>query len=269
MAAPDDDDPKFSCDACGTEFRWKAELVGKRAKCKCGATVIVPEHPTLTPVADDSADEDDGGSGEYDVAEPEPLPAPPVRHPQTVMPPPGMPPTVVATGAGVVDRRRCPVCGVPGLPTAAICINCGFNFLTGRPPKDRGAEAAAAENYFQAARASWAAPLVAIFLGCCAGGASMRGNAASGLFVALFQLLLIVAGIGCGIYALTGVKRFGKERIVLPAMIGLTINALIVLLNVVIIVLLVTGTVKLEPAGKKAPTKQVPGRVPPVRMLTT
>ena len=36
------DGSKFSCAACGREFRWKPELAGKRAKCKCGAAVQVP-----------------------------------------------------------------------------------------------------------------------------------------------------------------------------------------------------------------------------------
>ena len=261
------DDPKFECEACGTEFRWKPELVGHKAKCKCGRVLTVPEHPTLTPIEDPPDEDDDEGFGEYDVVEPAPLPAPPRNRPPAGIgtPVPVLPPTAVVT-AQAVDRKRCPVCGVPALPTAAICINCGFNFLTGRPPKDRGAEAASAENYYQAARAAWAAPLVAIFLGCCAGGASTRGNAAAGLFVALFQLLLIAAGVGCGIYALTGVKRVGKEGIVVPAMIGLMMNALIILLNIVIIILLVTGTVNLDPPASKAPGKKGPGRVPPVRM---
>ena len=33
---------KFKCASCGREFRWKPELAGKKAKCKCGATVQVP-----------------------------------------------------------------------------------------------------------------------------------------------------------------------------------------------------------------------------------
>jgi hypothetical protein len=33
---------KFACPSCGKEFRWKSEIAGKRAKCKCGATVQVP-----------------------------------------------------------------------------------------------------------------------------------------------------------------------------------------------------------------------------------
>src|SRR5258706_7878857 len=33
---------KFSCDACGKSYTWKAELAGKRVKCKCGAVMTVP-----------------------------------------------------------------------------------------------------------------------------------------------------------------------------------------------------------------------------------
>ena len=41
------DNPKFSCAACGREFRWKPELAGKKAKCKCGAVVPVPAQEPL------------------------------------------------------------------------------------------------------------------------------------------------------------------------------------------------------------------------------
>jgi DNA-directed RNA polymerase subunit RPC12/RpoP len=33
---------KFKCAACGREFRWRPEIAGKKAKCKCGASVQVP-----------------------------------------------------------------------------------------------------------------------------------------------------------------------------------------------------------------------------------
>lgn len=245
-----EDDPKFSCPSCGTEFRWKPEIVGCKAKCKCGATIEVPEHPTLTPIEDpfeQTADEDDGRD-EYDVIEPPPQAA----APRTVMP--AAPPMahVVAPGAPPPPpaipgaRKTCPVCNVPALPTAPICINCGFNFLTGQGPRNRGADAAVAERYYQCAKAAWAAPLISIFIGCCAGGALSRVSPMAGLFVGLFQLLLIGAGVGLGIYALTGMKKVGRDGILVPAMVGLTINAIIILLNVVIIVLLLSGAVDLD-----------------------
>jgi hypothetical protein len=34
--------PTFSCPECGKEYPWKAELAGKKGKCKCGAVMHVP-----------------------------------------------------------------------------------------------------------------------------------------------------------------------------------------------------------------------------------
>ena len=33
---------KFSCDACGKSYSWKAALAGRRVKCKCGGVMTVP-----------------------------------------------------------------------------------------------------------------------------------------------------------------------------------------------------------------------------------
>ncbi len=32
----------FACPSCGKEYRWKPEMAGRRAKCKCGGVVEVP-----------------------------------------------------------------------------------------------------------------------------------------------------------------------------------------------------------------------------------
>lgn len=48
----------FSCKRCNRDFEWKATLVGKRAKCKCGASFEVPAaagmaaRPITEPIAD-------------------------------------------------------------------------------------------------------------------------------------------------------------------------------------------------------------------------
>lgn len=34
---------KITCDQCGKSYRWKPELAGRRAKCKCGAAIAFPE----------------------------------------------------------------------------------------------------------------------------------------------------------------------------------------------------------------------------------
>src|SRR4051812_19404291 len=35
-------EPKFNCSTCGKEYRWKPELAGKKAKCKCGSVIAIP-----------------------------------------------------------------------------------------------------------------------------------------------------------------------------------------------------------------------------------
>ena len=33
---------RFSCDACGKSYSWKAQLAGRWVKCKCGGVMTVP-----------------------------------------------------------------------------------------------------------------------------------------------------------------------------------------------------------------------------------
>ena len=40
---------RFSCETCGTSYPWKPALAGKKAKCGCGAVMLVPPAPTLVP----------------------------------------------------------------------------------------------------------------------------------------------------------------------------------------------------------------------------
>lgn len=48
------------CPSCGKQFRWKPEMAGKRAKCKCGSVIAIPAEPNP---ARSSAEQD-----EYDIA---------------------------------------------------------------------------------------------------------------------------------------------------------------------------------------------------------
>jgi hypothetical protein len=64
---------KFACPACGKRYAWKAQLAGRKAKCACGASVVVPQATEPKPAAEDDL---------YDVVEVAPVPvkrvAPPV-----------------------------------------------------------------------------------------------------------------------------------------------------------------------------------------------
>ena len=44
---------KFSCAACGKQYTWKPQLAGKKAKCACGSSLVVPAAaaPTASPTS--------------------------------------------------------------------------------------------------------------------------------------------------------------------------------------------------------------------------
>jgi hypothetical protein len=46
-------DKRFGCDGCGKSYPWKPELTNKKAKCKCGAILTVPDLSEPEPAADD------------------------------------------------------------------------------------------------------------------------------------------------------------------------------------------------------------------------
>lgn len=88
----------FSCDACGKQYPWKAELAGKKAKCKCGAVVDIPAQPRAARAA-------------------------------------ARAPVAVAAAAAPVEQAggyRCPACKNDLTPGTAICVNCGFDLRSGQ-----------------------------------------------------------------------------------------------------------------------------------------
>ena len=62
--------PSVKCDQCGKAYRWRADLAGKQARCKCGAVVAFPAAEEPEPI--------DLSTGEFDVPDSslEPLPEP-------------------------------------------------------------------------------------------------------------------------------------------------------------------------------------------------
>jgi hypothetical protein len=258
----DVDGPKFACAACGREFRWKPELAGKKAKCKCGAMVTVPTAPPAPAAVENDAFDDDAdlpepitSRGGARAAYGAPPPPPPIYEPQQP------------------QQIGCPVCNTPAPPTAVLCTHCGYNFRTGvrMPGAGRGQALAyatkgahtggiSADTYAQAAKAAWMAPLIAFTLGCCTRGA-IRGAPAVGFVIAGFQLLLILGGLGLGVFALTGVRKHGSTGILAPAIVGIILNVGIIALNVVLVILLTSGKL-LPPAppggGPMPPPRTVP-----------
>src|SRR2546423_11061775 len=84
--------------------------------------------------------------------------------------------------------------------------------------------------YEQAARASWIAPLIAIALNCLGRSTSPKDAAKMDLIIGFVNCGLIAAGCVLGILAMTGVKKRGPERVLAPAILGLIINGLLVVL---------------------------------------
>src|SRR3954470_19114902 len=111
---------RFHCPSCQKDYRWKPELAGKRAKCKCGETFEVP---LVALAAEPQAPSEDQGL--YDFAEPAPappLPASPMipmasvatmQAPARARAPQTFPQTLSYGVPGIVARRRscCQRCG--------------------------------------------------------------------------------------------------------------------------------------------------------------
>src|SRR5437870_12280316 len=93
---------RFTCDGCGKSYRWKPELAGKKAKCKCGTTMTVP--------AEDPAAADDVDAGLYALAED----ANSKKH------------------QPASTALRCPGCGGEMAAGAVVCVNCGYDMRAGK-----------------------------------------------------------------------------------------------------------------------------------------
>jgi len=151
---------RFGCSACGKSYAWKAELAGKRVKCKCGAVMTVPASapegaatgvakspsPVPTSMGPDAIPMKPAKPVEKvrPVVQ-KPTPAAPVAPEEDEGPPPGFedmfalagdmqaevaPPLPVAVpGAG------CPSCGATVAAGAVICVKCGHNLKTGKKLK--------------------------------------------------------------------------------------------------------------------------------------
>jgi len=109
-------EPKFNCSKCGKEYRWKPELAGKKAKCKCGNVVPIPaKPPAAARPAPKPASEDADLDGLYALAQEEKKAT--VRSSQ-----------VVDEGAA---GYRCPSCSASMPPGAVVCPNCRLDMRTG------------------------------------------------------------------------------------------------------------------------------------------
>jgi hypothetical protein len=94
---------RFTCDGCGKSYRWKPELAGKKAKCKCGSTMTVPAEDPAAAGVDDLGDlyalAEDANAKKHQPAS---------------------------------TALRCPSCGGEMAPGAVICVGCGYDMRSGK-----------------------------------------------------------------------------------------------------------------------------------------
>ena len=114
-------DGKFACEACGKRYAWKPQLAGKKAKCSCGAMMIVPQPEAPKAPADEPEDL-------YGFAE-DPLPAPTVARP--------MPMPAPAAAAGLAHAGGAAAVGYRSAPTRENTRQDRFSFdAMTHPPRD-------------------------------------------------------------------------------------------------------------------------------------
>ena len=75
------------------------------------------------------------------------------------------------------------------------------------------------------AKASWICPLIILGL-----MTVSRGVASGRIFVDVAALVLALTGRLFGVVALFGIRRFGRKKILAPALTGILINGLLVLI---------------------------------------
>lgn len=84
---------------------------------------------------------------------------------------------------------------------------------------------------YQAAKASWAAPLIGAFAASVV--VSRPAGIANWLLLVVFALVLPVVGIGLGVYALVSSRRLGRAGLLAPGLTGLLLSLAFFLLMVV------------------------------------
>jgi hypothetical protein len=117
-------EPKFNCSTCGKEYRWKPELAGKKAKCKCGSVIAVP---TKAPAAASPA-------GAKPAARPAPRPAEQEADLDGLYALAQEEKKATVRTAQVDEGAagyRCPSCSSGMPPGALVCPSCNLDIRTG------------------------------------------------------------------------------------------------------------------------------------------
>lgn len=112
----------IACPQCGKQYRWKAELAGKKVRCRCGEKFRIAE-PSPAAAADTYELSAGSGAGSP-LADVLPRQSDQARS----------------------TERRCPNCNTKISDQAVICINCGTDTRTGEKTRVAQGEVAVAGN---------------------------------------------------------------------------------------------------------------------------
>ena len=100
----------------------------------------------------------------------------------------------------------------------------------GKSPAPSGSAPLPPSRAQQAAKASWLAPLIVIMFNFVIKNASLPASQARSLVIAVVSLFIYLGGLVLAIYALSQVGSAGRKGVLAPALAGLVLNGLFLLL---------------------------------------
>ena len=104
------------------------------------------------------------------------------------------------------------------------------------PPGSSASDSRRPSRAQQAAKASWLAPLIVVIFNVVLKNASLPASRARALVIAAVSLFFYLAGLGFAIYALSRVRAVGRKGVLAPALAGLVLNGLFLLLVGLVVV---------------------------------
>jgi hypothetical protein len=128
------------------------------------------------------------------------------------------------------------------------------------PPLPPQASAPPATSFAEiAAQISWITPIAGVAMNFAMAAASASTNAKG--FIALFSLALFFLGLIFGIIALFQVRRHGTKGVLIPAIVGVSLNAILLLFVTIVVILVTVMTVNHLSQQQGAPQPLPPSQI--------
>ena len=109
----------------------------------------------------------------------------------------------------------------------------------------------------QAAKASWMAPLIVIIFNFVLKSGGLSASTSRSRVIAVVSLVIYIAGLLLAIYALSQVGTAGRKGVLAPAIVGLLLNGLF---------LLIVGSVVLMNRGPRTQQSSLPSSAVSLRL---